>query len=265
MWFQVLSTFGKPSVLRVSVTRWGYPKAQCLVRVVTREGLSALFVDRSSINFVVQSTLGPRSGTDMTSEHDLKALEQEAFSNAYSDGIFDLFVGISLIWIGIAWLWLPDLAGLAGVFPAILIAPVIQVRKRLVEPRIGYVKWSDVRESKERRTLAQMLAFGVLVLVVGVGVFLVTVQDDANTDSLALLVPALPVWLLGVGAALFGVVSGVPRALGYAAILAVAGGATIWLDQGPGVGLFVSGVLITLIALTMVVSFFGRNKPVEAP
>ncbi len=200
----------------------------------------------------------------MTNQHDLKALEQEAFSNAYADGIFDLFLGVSLIWIGVAWLWLPDLAGMAGVFPAILIAPVIKMRKQLVEPRIGYVKWSDARESQERRTLTQMLAFGVLMLAVGVGVFFLTTQTDADTDVLATVVPALPAWLLGIGAALFGFVSGVGRALWYAAILGVAGGVTIWLDQGPGLGLFVSGVLITLIAVTMVISFFGRYKTVEA-
>lgn len=200
----------------------------------------------------------------MTNQHDLKALEQEAFSNAYSDGIFDLFVGISLIWIGVAWLWLPDLAGLAGILPAVFIVPMIEIRKRLVEPKIGYVKWSDARESQERRTLTQMLGFGVLVLAVGVGVFFITTQTDADTDVLANVVPALPAWLLGIGAGLFGFVSGVGRAFWYAAILSVAGGVTIWLDQGPGVGLFVSGILITLIAVTMVVSFFGRYKTVEA-
>jgi len=200
----------------------------------------------------------------MTNQHDLKALEQEAFSDAYSDGIFDLFVGISLIWIGVAWLWLPDLAGMAGILPAISIVPMIEIRKRLVEPRIGYVKWSDARESQERRTLTQMLAFGVLILAVGVGVFFLTTQTDTDTDTLATLVPALPAWLLGIGAALFAFVSGVGRAFWYAAILAVAGGVTIWLDQGPGLGLFVSGILITLIAATMVVSFFGRYETVEA-
>jgi hypothetical protein len=201
----------------------------------------------------------------LNSDNDLKALEQEAFSNAYSDGIFDLFVGVSLLWIGATWLWLPDLAGLAGVFPAIFIAPVIQMRKRLVEPRIGYVKWSDARENQERRTLTQMLTFGALVLVVGVGVFILTTQSDSTTDTLASLVPALPAWLVGIGAALFGLVSGVSRALGYAAILGVAGGATIWLDEGPGLGLFASGILITLIAIAMVISFFGRYKPVDKP
>lgn len=202
--------------------------------------------------------------TTMTNDNDLKALEQDAFSNAHSDGIFDLFVGISLMWIGIAWLWLPDLAGLAGVFPAIFIAPVIQMRKKLVEPRIGYVKWSDSRESKERRSLTQMLAFGVFTLAIGLGVFFLATQTDADTDVVGSLVPALPAWLLGIGAAMFGLVSGVGRAYAYAVILGIAGGATIWLDQGPGLGLFVSGIVMTLISGVMVSSFFGRYRTVDA-
>ena len=42
---------------------------------------------------------------------DIRELEQAAYRTSYSDGIVDVFVGLSLVWIGVAWIWLDDLAG----------------------------------------------------------------------------------------------------------------------------------------------------------
>ena len=50
----------------------------------------------------------------MDASQDLKTLERQAYLETYSDGTIDLFVGLSLTWIGAAWIWLPDLAGIAG-------------------------------------------------------------------------------------------------------------------------------------------------------
>ena len=44
----------------------------------------------------------------MDKQDTLQTLESGAYRRAYSDGIIDLFVGVSLCWIGAAWIWLPD-------------------------------------------------------------------------------------------------------------------------------------------------------------
>ncbi|MCP4249254.1 MAG: hypothetical protein GY778_19595, partial [bacterium] len=85
----------------------------------------------------------------MTGTEDLDTLEHASYRATYSDGIIDLFVGASLLWIGAAWIWLPDLAGIAGIFPAVFVSSVLVVRKRFVEARTGYVKWSAPRRRWE--------------------------------------------------------------------------------------------------------------------
>ena len=108
----------------------------------------------------------------MGASTDLEALEQEAYRVSWSDGIIDLFGGLSLVWIGSAWVWLPDLAGVAGVLPAIFVAPVLAARKRFVEPRIGYVQWRGPRRGWERRTLWALLMAGVGLFLGGIALFL---------------------------------------------------------------------------------------------
>lgn len=197
----------------------------------------------------------------MSTRSELEALERVAYREAYSDGIFDLFFGLSLVWIGAAWLWLPDYSGLAGVLPAIFIAPVIEARKRFVEPRIGYVKWSESRARQEQRGLVQILGVGVLMLVGGVAVYL-WFETGADSEVMDTLVPALPSLLLALGAGLLGLVAGIPRAVGYAAILVGAGFLTILREADPGLDMFVSGTVITAIAVGLIVSFV-RHHPVS--
>ena len=198
----------------------------------------------------------------METTSDLTALEDSAYSGSYADGIVDLFVGLSLVWVGIAWVWLPDLAGLAGVFPAIFIAPMIQYRKRLLEPRIGHVKWSKSRRRWEARNLLALIGLGVLTFGLGVGVFIA--QSGGTTDVLGTIAPALPSWLLALGGLTLGLMFRIPRAFGYAALLVVAGAGTIWLDSNPGWGLLTAGVGITVAAVFLMVRFFGTHPVVEA-
>lgn len=195
----------------------------------------------------------------METTSDLTALEDAAYSGSHADGIVDFFVGVSLVWIGAAWLWLPDLAGLAGVFPAVFIVPMIELRKRMVEPRIGHVKWSESRRRWERRNLFALIGLGVATFGLGVGVFIA--RSGGATDVLGTIAPALPSWLLALGALTVGLMFGVPRAMGYAVLLVAAGVGTIWVDSNPGWGLLVSGLGITVIAVFLMVRFF-RTYPV---
>jgi hypothetical protein len=40
----------------------------------------------------------------MTGNQDLQKLERRTYRGFYSDGIIDIYVGISLLWIGVAWI-----------------------------------------------------------------------------------------------------------------------------------------------------------------
>jgi hypothetical protein len=176
----------------------------------------------------------------METDQELQTLERRAYLASYSDGIVDLFVGLSLLWIGVAWIWLPGMAGLAGVLPAVFISVMLTARKRLLESRLGYVKWSESRRRWESRNLAAILAAGVLIFVVGVVVYVLVTQGSTDTRGLSDLVPGLP------------------------ALLATAGVITVLAERDPGWPLFAAGIVVTVWGMVMVARFVRRYPAVES-
>jgi hypothetical protein len=194
----------------------------------------------------------------VTELHDPNRLEHDAYAAAYSDGILDTFFGLSLLWIGAAWLWLPDISGLAGVLPAILIAPVIALQKRVVGDRLGHVVWSGTRRCRERIGAIALVALGAVVLALGIGVYFAVAQQGSDTSLIETLIPGLPALLLAFGAAAVALTTGIRRPFIYAVVLAASGLLTILGDGDPGVDLFVSGCIITIIGATMLTTFLRR-------
>ena len=200
----------------------------------------------------------------MTDSRDLTALEDEAYRASYSDGILDIFVGVSLAWIGAAWIWLPDLAGLAGVIPAVFIASMLAVRKRVVEPRLGYVQWQAPRRQWEHRNLAAMLMAGVALFLLGIATFVIFDRSEVDTETVRQVMPGLLAWLLALTATALGFLTGMWRLLVYAAVLAGAGVAAVWAEANPGWPLLVGGVVIASVGIAMLVDFLRRNPVLEA-
>ena len=201
----------------------------------------------------------------MTHHQELETLERGAYQASYSDGIIDIFVGVSLIWIGAVWIWLPDLAGLAGIFPAVFITVMLTARKRFVESRVGYVKWREPRRRWERRNLAALLAAGVAVLVIGVVVFVVVRQAGMDSGAPRALAPGLMAWLLALLAVGSAFLMTSWRMLVYAGVLAAAGLITVWAEARPGWPLLVTGILITATGVAMFARFIRRNPAIGTP
>lgn len=189
----------------------------------------------------------------MSNRIDLVALEQDAYTASFRDGILDVFFGMSVLWIGIAWVWLPDFAALAGIIPAALVVPVVELRKRVVESHSGFVRWSESRRRTESTRVIQLLALGMLLLGAAVVVVL------TSTDTLDSIAPALPAGLLGLLAILLGMVSGVWRGLAYGILLLGAGLTTALVGADPGVDMLVSGAGITTTGLVLVATYLTRH------
>jgi hypothetical protein len=193
----------------------------------------------------------------------LKSLESDAYRRAYSDGIIDLFVGISLLWIGLAWIWLPDFAGLAGVLPAVFVPVAMATRKRVVEGRVGYVKWSAPRRNKERRNLIGLLGAGVLLFLAGIAAFLVVDGSLVSEDVLESVMPGLLAWLLAILALGLAYAMEAWRFVAYAIALGIAGVVTAMQQANPGWPMLASGVLITITGLIMMIGFLRANPHPE--
>ena len=197
----------------------------------------------------------------MTTQPDLGSLEDRAYRRTYTDGIIDLFVGLSLLWIGAVWIWLPDYAGLAGVLPAIFVAPVLAWRKQVVEPRTGYVKWAAPRRQWERRNLIALVGVGVLLFLAGVGAFVAFNEAPTDTDVVTAVMPGLLAWLLALVTVGLGFLIQAWRMFAYAAVLAASGVVAALAEANPGWPLFIAGAVVATTGVVMLAVFL-RSHPV---
>lgn len=189
-------------------------------------------------------------------DSELTAREVDAYLSSYSDGLVDLFVGLAVVWIGVAWLWIEPLAGLAGIFPAVLVPVVPLVRRRLVEPRAGYVRWSAPRRRWERDQLSRLLWLGVGAFALGSAGFAIV------SDGMESAAAGLPAMLLAIPAFVLGIASGLRRLLAYGAVLVTGGALTILFERDPGADLLAAGIVV-LVTGAVLWTRFTRTHPVR--
>jgi hypothetical protein len=190
---------------------------------------------------------------------ELKELEQRAYSATHSDGVLDIFIGLSLAWIGAAWIAFPDYLSGAVALVAVSISPVMKRRRAFVEARTGYVKFVEARRLRERRTYlaAAFLFAGFMLMARPLG----SLQSgDINwpvgPDSLV-------TWLLALIAVVLGVIVGGNRLFAYAATLTATGVIAVMVDTRFGWPLLVSGVVILVVGWVLRRQFANRHPRLE--
>lgn len=191
---------------------------------------------------------------------DLGDLERQAYQESLSDGLIDLFIGLSLASIGVVWLWIEWLPGLAGIVQPILVWALLRIRHRVVEPRLGYVAWRAPRLRWERRHVILFAALLLAAFLVGNGVmYAIREGETFRTQGIA---PGLPASVLAIGA--FGVAARtrIRRLWAYGVVLAGAAVVTILADANPGGSLLVSGALICVVGGVLLARFL-RTNPVR--
>ena len=206
-----------------------------------------------------------KTETSDAHNQDLQNLEQPTCRGSYADGIIDVYIGISLFWIGVAWIWLPDIAGLAGVLPAIFIAPMLGGRSRFLEKRIGYLKRKEPRRQWEQRDLVGALTVWTALLLLGLGFSMFASDSSADPDTLGNLPPGLIGWLLGLVAIGLAFLMSARRMLAYATVLIAAGIWTAQENASPGWPLLAAGTVITVTGLAMLIRFIRSNPVVDQP
>ena len=197
----------------------------------------------------------------MTNLPELKDLEQEKYGATYSDGALDIFAGVSLAWIGAMWLIFPDYLSGAVALVAVSISPVTRRRKRFVEARTGYVKFTEPRRRLERRiyTAAGFLFAGFMLMARPLG--------SLQSGDIDWLVgpDSLITWLLALIAVGLGVFVEAKRMLAYAATLTATGVIAVMVDTRFGWPLLVSGAVITVLGSGLMRRFVDRHPRVETP
>ena len=189
-------------------------------------------------------------------------LESEAYRDSYSDGLVDMFVGLGMVLIGGTWLWFEAQAGVAGAIAAVVAWALVPIRRRIVEPRVGYVRWAPRRirwERKQKRLLFWMLTAAVLI---GVAFAQASVHSVDGSNGDRTVVAALPAFLLAVGAFVVATTSGFRRLWGYGAVLLTTAVVTILIDAGPGGSLLAAGAAGGIVGAVLLGQFL-RTHPVR--
>ena len=187
----------------------------------------------------------------------LAELEDATYVARFDDGLLDLFIGVSLLWIGSAWLWFEDLAPFAGILPAVLAAPFSTWRGRFLRDRGGHVRFSQARRGWERRNLAVFLGVGVAAAVLVL--VLVTGGGEPGRDAAQWFAPGVLALVVAALVGLLAAVSRLPRLAWYTALLVVTGIGAAALGTNPGVPLLLAGAVITGWAAVLLSRYLGAH------
>lgn len=196
----------------------------------------------------------------MNGQADLATMEREAYRAYWSDGSVDLYVGVSMLFVGAMWTWVNDLSGLAGILPAIFVNPMLAWRKRFVEARLGHVQWRPTRREWEHRNLLFLLAAGFGLLMLGVATYAAAGWNGGGSLHLA---PGILAWLLALLAVGLAVLIDARRMLLYAAVLVLSGVVVVLLQAQPGWPMLATGAVATVVGLIMVRRFVQRYPVIE--
>ena len=191
---------------------------------------------------------------------DVQRLESETYRSRYSDGLIDVFFGGSLVWLGCCWIWFEDLAGIAGVLPAIALVPFLALRSSFVERRAGYVRFSQRRRLWERRTLIMVLAAGMAMFGLGIGAFVAFEGGGTPSDVIDGMGPGIIAALLAIMALVIAAMTQAGRFVAYGLILAVGGVLAAVFDTNPGVPVLVAGVVECVWGAALAIRF-ARSHP----
>jgi MFS family permease len=108
----------------------------------------------------------------MSQQISLKEAERKAFRATYNDGLWDIFLGCFFLMFAIG----PFLSPSLGVFWSsavflpfwgLVFLVIWLIRKRVVTPRIGVVKFGQARKTRLRKLTVVMLVANVIAFILG--------------------------------------------------------------------------------------------------
>ena len=186
-------------------------------------------------------------------------LERRLYRHYWDDGLLDVFAAFGVFLIGV--FWLRGVPPAAAIVPALLVPFWQPARRRLVEPRLGFVEFSTVREQMNRKRLRLTLYAGIAALILALELYFA--RGSLPADRAAHLVAGLPAMLLSVLGAATAILIASARFLVYSAVLLLAGVAGARLGWSPGAILTAAGSGMIVIALAIFATFLRAN-PIDA-
>lgn len=105
----------------------------------------------------------------------LKELERKVFMSYFKDGLWDIYGAIMLLGFGLTMVTGWDYLML--VF-AVLAVVLLLIRKRIVPPRLGQVKFSSERQTKTKRSIVIAIVIGTVTMLIGLVFFVLSYTNN---------------------------------------------------------------------------------------
>jgi vacuolar-type H+-ATPase subunit I/STV1 len=157
--------------------------------------------------------------------------------------------------------WMRDFPTAGAIVPALFLPLWQPLRQRFVEPRLGFVEFSDSRERQNRERLKLLVYLGIVALVAAL--VLSFNREIFPADPNARLVAALPATILAVLAAATALLIASTRFLVYAGVLLAAGSLGALLGWSPGAIMAVAGTVMLVSAIAIFTKFLVAN-PIDS-
>ena len=188
--------------------------------------------------------------------------ERDLFRSFWDDGLLDLLCGAALLLTGLG--WQSEVGPLAVLQAPLWIVLWVPLRRRLVEPRAGYVRFSLARRKRTTHGLRWTLALG-LGLFALVAVAALVVHGRGAIPSLHQWVDALPAVLVAVAAALAALLTGAPRFYAYGLALLADGIIAALFDLGPAFPLVGVALVVLTAGALLLARFVHDSRNHEEP
>ncbi len=191
---------------------------------------------------------------------DLNKIEKKAYMAFHKDGLWDLCIGLTFICFVMGAYY--DIAMLTPIIASMAIIIVPSLRKSIVVPRMGYVKFSAERQAREKHNKNSLMILFTFTTFLGAFVFLIYTMDMPYLDWVKDLGIIPFGFVLAMVSAVVGHLYDMKRYLIYAAIIMAA----FIIEHLLGYRLFFSfsliGGILTIVGLIMLVRFLANNpKP----
>ncbi len=200
----------------------------------------------------------------MTNDVDLKKIEQKTYFTYFQDGLWDILIG--LLSIGWGLMILTDFAAFGGVLFAVLYMVVLGIKRLIIYPRIGHVKFLNARRRLTKNMAVGLAVFIFLTLLTIYLLFLIrggvrpaflTWLNNYFAEP-SLLIMAI---MLAIIIIVFAYIYRINRWYFYA-LLSMAGltvGALGQTELSMGLPIVICGTIIALCGLTFLIRFLRKH------
>jgi len=203
------------------------------------------------------------------SDEDLKALERRTFRTASDDGLWDVLIAAVFSMMALA----PLLSGSLGdLWSSAIFAPILlgtylvirAVRKQVVIPRIGIVRFGEDRRRRLRRFSLVMLLVNVVALLLGLAAAIGVQRGWVDLGGGGIGYPLTLGMVILIGFSVGAYAASIPRYYLYGLMLAGAPLVGEWLwqrDLATHHGYpIVFGAAAVIILVTGITRFFTRLR-----